>query len=40
MEELITVPFRPDAEGFLHIPADKPGLGIELNREALKRYGI
>ena len=38
MDELITQPFRPDADGFLTIP-DKPGLGIELNREALKRFG-
>jgi D-galactarolactone cycloisomerase len=38
VDELITVPFRPDAEGMLTIP-DKPGLGIELNREALKRFG-
>jgi D-galactarolactone cycloisomerase len=38
MEELVTVPFKPDAEGFLPI-LDKPGLGIELNREAMKRYG-
>jgi L-alanine-DL-glutamate epimerase-like enolase superfamily enzyme len=29
---------NPDAEGYLHIP-NKPGLGIELNREALKRLG-
>ena len=39
IDELITVPFRPDADGFLQIP-QKPGLGIELNREALKRYGV
>ena len=32
-------PFRPDAEGVLNVP-DKPGLGIELNREALKRFGV
>src|SRR5438552_2473872 len=38
IDELIMVPFKPDAEGFLRIP-EKPGLGIELNREALKRYG-
>ena len=31
-------PFRPDAEGYLHLP-EGPGLGIDLNREALKRYG-
>jgi L-alanine-DL-glutamate epimerase-like enolase superfamily enzyme len=40
MEELVTAPFCPDADGFLHVPADKPGLGIELNKDALKRYGI
>jgi L-alanine-DL-glutamate epimerase-like enolase superfamily enzyme len=39
LEDIITVPFRVDAEGYLPIP-DRPGLGIELNREGLKRYGI
>jgi L-alanine-DL-glutamate epimerase-like enolase superfamily enzyme len=39
MDDLITVPFRPDAEGYLHVP-EKPGLGVELNRDALKRFGI
>jgi L-alanine-DL-glutamate epimerase-like enolase superfamily enzyme len=39
LDELITEPFRPDAEGYLHVPT-KPGLGVELNREALKRFGI
>jgi L-alanine-DL-glutamate epimerase-like enolase superfamily enzyme len=38
LDQLITEPFRPDAEGYLAIP-EKPGLGIELNREALKRLG-
>ena len=38
VDEIITTPFRPDAEGYLTIP-DKPGLGIELNRESLKKYG-
>ena len=38
VDELITVPFRPDAEGYLTLP-DKPGLGIELNRDALERFG-
>jgi L-alanine-DL-glutamate epimerase-like enolase superfamily enzyme len=38
IDELITVPFKPDSEGYLPI-SDKPGLGIELNREALKKYG-
>src|SRR6516162_2671142 len=39
LDELITEPFKPDAAGSLHTPT-KPGLGIELNREALKRYGM
>jgi D-galactarolactone cycloisomerase len=39
LDEIITEPFRPDAEGYLTIP-EKPGLGIELNREALKRLGV
>jgi D-galactarolactone cycloisomerase len=39
IDEIITVPFRPDAEGLLTVP-DKPGLGIELNREALGRFGM
>ena len=38
LDEIIPDPFRPDAEGYLPIP-DAPGLGIELNRDALKRYG-
>ncbi|MBV9125718.1 MAG: mandelate racemase/muconate lactonizing enzyme family protein [Planctomycetes bacterium] len=38
IEELIDPPFRLDAEGYLPIPS-RPGLGIELNREALRRYG-
>ena len=37
LDELITEPFRPDAEGYLRVPT-KPGLGIELNREALGRF--
>ena len=39
VDDLITEPFRPDADGFLTIP-DRPGLGIELNRDALKRFGV
>jgi len=39
MEDLVTVPFKPDSEGFLNVP-DQPGLGIELNRETMKRYGV
>jgi L-alanine-DL-glutamate epimerase-like enolase superfamily enzyme len=38
LDELITQPFKPDGEGYLHVP-EKPGLGVELNREALKRMG-
>ncbi|MFO0881368.1 MAG: mandelate racemase/muconate lactonizing enzyme family protein [Gemmataceae bacterium] len=38
LDEIITEPFYPDAEGYLTIP-EKPGLGIELNREALNRLG-
>jgi L-alanine-DL-glutamate epimerase-like enolase superfamily enzyme len=32
-------PFQLDENGMLAIP-EKPGLGIELNREALKKYGF
>jgi L-alanine-DL-glutamate epimerase-like enolase superfamily enzyme len=39
IDELILSPFQPDADGLLTIP-DKPGLGIELNRDALERYGV
>jgi L-alanine-DL-glutamate epimerase-like enolase superfamily enzyme len=39
IEDIITEPFKVDAEGYLPIP-DRPGLGIELNREALKRFGV
>jgi D-galactarolactone cycloisomerase len=39
LDELITEPFRLDEQGYLHVP-DKPGLGIQLNREALKRFGV
>jgi D-galactarolactone cycloisomerase len=38
LDEIITTPFRPDADGYLTVP-DGPGLGIELNREALRRLG-
>jgi L-alanine-DL-glutamate epimerase-like enolase superfamily enzyme len=37
---LITRPFAPDADGFLRIPTDRPGLGIEVNREALRQFGV
>jgi D-galactarolactone cycloisomerase len=39
IDDLIVEPFRPDGEGYLNVP-DRPGLGIELNRDALKRYGF
>ncbi|MSR31124.1 MAG: mandelate racemase/muconate lactonizing enzyme family protein [Gemmataceae bacterium] len=37
IDDLLLTPFRPDAEGFLTLP-EKPGLGIDLNPEALKHY--
>jgi len=39
IDALVTEPFRPDEEGYLKVPT-KPGLGIELNPEAIKRYGV
>jgi L-alanine-DL-glutamate epimerase-like enolase superfamily enzyme len=39
LDDLITQPFRPDAAGYLRVP-QTPGLGVELNRDALKRFGI
>src|SRR5262249_55646226 len=38
VDDIVTTPFCPDAEGYLTLP-DKPGLGIELNRDAFRRYG-
>lgn len=35
---ILAAPFRIDAEGFVAIP-DKPGLGIEIDPQALDRYG-
>ncbi|MFO0867881.1 MAG: mandelate racemase/muconate lactonizing enzyme family protein [Pirellulales bacterium] len=37
IDEIITAPFQLDAEGYLTIPTT-PGLGIELNRDALRRF--
>jgi D-galactarolactone cycloisomerase len=37
IDQIITEPFRLDGEGYLEIP-QRPGLGIELNREALERF--
>ena len=39
IDELITTPFRPDADGYLTIPR-RPGLGIELDRDAMKEFGV
>jgi L-alanine-DL-glutamate epimerase-like enolase superfamily enzyme len=39
LDELIVGPFRPEADGYLRVPTG-PGLGIELNPEAMKRFGI
>jgi L-alanine-DL-glutamate epimerase-like enolase superfamily enzyme len=38
LDELITEPFKPDPDGYLQVP-QRPGLGIELNAEALRRMG-
>jgi D-galactarolactone cycloisomerase len=39
VDRLITTPLRPDGDGYLHLPAG-PGLGVELDREALKEFAI
>jgi L-alanine-DL-glutamate epimerase-like enolase superfamily enzyme len=39
IDRLITMPLRPDAEGFLHLPTG-PGLGVELDRDALKEFSV
>lgn len=39
IDELILNPPKPDAEGFLHVPT-RPGLGVELNPDAMQRYGF
>ena len=38
VDDLILTPFRPDADGFLTLP-EKSGLGIELNPDAMERFG-
>jgi L-alanine-DL-glutamate epimerase-like enolase superfamily enzyme len=38
VDELVTEPWRLDADGMLAIP-DRPGLGISLDPDALRRYG-
>jgi D-galactarolactone cycloisomerase len=37
IEEIVTQPFALDSEGYLTIPTG-PGLGIELDRDALRRF--
>ena len=37
IDEILMDPFRLDGDGFLQIPTS-PGLGIEVNREALARF--
>jgi L-alanine-DL-glutamate epimerase-like enolase superfamily enzyme len=39
LDDLITEPFKPDADGYLTVP-DRPGLGIQLNPDALRRFGM
>lgn len=39
IEEIVNEKFTVDAEGFLQIP-EKPGLGVTLNRDAMKKYGV
>jgi L-alanine-DL-glutamate epimerase-like enolase superfamily enzyme len=39
LDELVTTPFHLDPEGLLAVPTS-PGLGIELDRAALKRFAI
>jgi len=38
LTDLVTEPFQPDKDGNLPIPT-KLGLGFELNRDILQRYG-
>jgi L-alanine-DL-glutamate epimerase-like enolase superfamily enzyme len=40
IDELILDPFKPDSDGMLTIPLDRPGLGIQLNPDALAKYGV
>lgn len=37
IDDILVRPFQLDAEGYLAIP-EQPGLGIELNRESLRRF--
>ena len=37
VDGILAEPFKLDGEGYLEIP-DKPGLGVELNRDKVARY--
>jgi L-alanine-DL-glutamate epimerase-like enolase superfamily enzyme len=37
LDALVTEPFQLDAEGYLAVPT-APGLGVELDRDALARF--
>jgi D-galactarolactone cycloisomerase len=39
VDRLIRNPLRPDSEGFLHLPTG-PGLGVELDRDALQEFAV
>jgi D-galactarolactone cycloisomerase len=36
---MLAEPLHPDGDGFLAVP-NRPGLGVELNEEALRRYAV
>jgi D-galactarolactone cycloisomerase len=36
---MLAEPIRPDADGYLSVP-DRPGLGIELDPDAVERYAV
>ncbi len=37
--EMVIEPFKLDSEGYLHVPT-KPGIGVELNEDVIKKYQI
>jgi len=39
MDKLIRKPMKPDADGMLHLP-EGPGLGVELDREAMREFSV
>jgi D-galactarolactone cycloisomerase len=39
VDRLVTVPMKPDSDGYLHLPTG-PGLGIELDRTALAEFAL